>query len=201
MLAKPRSESKRLVQQPLTQPKTINPHMKNKTFILTMAVAAALCALGGGAFAKVKDAKADGMDASFIKKAANGGMTEVELGKIAAEKGGSQEVKDFGNQMVKDHSKAGDQLKEVASKMSVEVPSKVDATHQMVIDKMSTMSGAALDKAYVKEMIKAHEKDIAAFEKADKEVKNVDLKKFIEDTLPTMKGHLEMIKKFDQAKS
>jgi len=50
-------------------------------------------------------------------------------------------------------------------------------------------------------MIMAHEKDIAAFEKADKEVKNVDLKKFIEDTLPTMRGHLEMIEKFDQAKS
>jgi hypothetical protein len=68
MLAKPHSESKRLAQQPLTQPKTINPHMKNKTFILTMAVAAALCALGGGAFAKVKDAKADGMDASLSRK-------------------------------------------------------------------------------------------------------------------------------------
>jgi putative membrane protein len=175
--------------------------MKNKTFVLTMAIAAALCAPGAVAFAKDKDVKAGGIDAAFIKKAANGGMTEVELGKIAVEKGESQEVKDFGNQMVKDHSKAGDQLKEVAAKMSVEVPEKVDAKHQMLIDKMSAMSGAAFDKAYVKEMIKAHEKDIADFEKAEKELKNADLKKFIEETLPTMKEHLEMIKKFDQAKS
>jgi len=65
---------------------------------------------------------------------------------------------------------------------------------------MSGMSGAAFDKAYVQEMVKAHEKDIAMFERADKEVKSEDLKKFIEDTVPTMKGHLEMIKKFDRAK-
>jgi putative membrane protein len=174
--------------------------MKNKTFMVAVIVAAAVCAPNFGALGKDKEAKAGGIDASFIKKAADGGMTEVALGKVAAEKGGSQEVKDFGNQMVKDHSKANDELKEIASKMNVGVPAKVSADHQAKIDKISGLAGAAFDKAYVQEMVTAHEKDIAAFEKADKEVKNDDLKKFIEDTLPTMKGHLEMIKKFDQAK-
>ncbi len=127
-------------------------------------------------------------------------MTEVELGKMAAEKGASKEVKEFGDQMVKDHSKANDELKEVAAKMNVMVPDKVDAKHQATIKKMSAMSGAAFDKAYVNGMVTAHMEDIALFEKADKEVKNEDLKKFIEKTLPVMKEHLEMIKKFDQAK-
>jgi putative membrane protein len=102
--------------------------------------------------------------------------------------------------MVKDHSKANDQLKEVASKMGVSVPDKVDAMHQEKLAKMSKMSGAAFDKTYVMDMIKAHQKDIAEFETADKQVKNADLKKFIEDTVPVMKEHLEMIQKFDQAK-
>ena len=76
----------------------------NKTFITTLFAAIALCAASG--FAKDEETKTGGIDAAFIRKAANGGMTEVELGKLAAEKGASQEVKDFGNQMVKEHSKA-----------------------------------------------------------------------------------------------
>jgi putative membrane protein len=170
----------------------------NKTFVTTLLAATALCAASG--FAKDKEMKTGGMDAAFIPKAASGGMTEVELGKLAAEKGASQEVKDFGNQMVKDHSKANDELKEVAGKMNVTVPEKVDAKHQAMIAKMSALSGAAFDKAYVKGMVKAHQEDIALFESADKEVKNEDLKKFIENTLPVMKEHLAMIEKFDQVK-
>jgi len=169
----------------------------NKIFVITLLAATALCA--GNGFAK-DEMKTGGVDAAFIPKAASGGMTEVELGKLAAEKGASQEVKDFGNQMVKDHSKANDELKEVAGKMNVTVPEKVDAKHQAMIAKMSALSGAAFDKAYVKGMVKAHKEDIAFFESADKEVKNEDLKKFIENTIPVMKEHLAMIEKFDQVK-
>jgi putative membrane protein len=169
----------------------------NKTLI-TILLAIALCSVNG--LAKDKKTKTGGTDAAFIPKAASGGMTEVELGKLAAEKGASQEVKDFGNRMVKDHSKANDELKEVAGKMNVTVPGKVDAKHQAMIAKMSALSGAAFDKAYVKGMVKAHKEDIALFEGADKEVKNDDLKKFIENTIPVMKDHLAMIEKFDQVK-
>lgn len=167
--------------------------------MLTVGIAAALCT----PFAQAKEKKGDqmkGPDAMFVKRAAQGGMTEVELGKIAAEKGQSQDVKDFGNRMVKDHSKANDQLKEVAAKMSAAVPSKVNSKHKSMIDKLAGMSGAEFDKAYVQAMVKDHQEDIAEFEKAGKEVQNADLKKFIEDTIPVMKEHLEMIKKFDQAK-
>jgi putative membrane protein len=149
---------------------------------------------------EVASNKPTAMEKMFIKKAADGGMTEVELGRLAAEKGGSDEVKDFGNEMVKDHSKINDSLKEVATKMNVTVPSEISAKHHAAVEKMSGLSGAAFDKAYVAAMVTDHEKDIAEFEKADKEVKNADLKKFIEDALPMMKNHLEKIKKFDQAK-
>lgn len=175
--------------------------MKIKHLVVTLGLAIALCASGQNIFAADENgAKATAAEKTFIKKAANGGMTEVNLGKLAAEKGDSKEVKDFGSQMVKDHSKINDNLKEVAGKLGVTLPEKVNAMHQAKIDKMEKMSGTAFDKAYVNGMVMAHEKDIAEFEKAGKEVKNEDLKKFIDDSVPTMKEHLEMIKKFSQAK-
>ena len=177
------------------------PTMKIKSLLLASGLSLVLCAVAQPSIAADESAmKTTAKETAFIKKAAGGGMTEVELGKLASEKGGSQEVKDFGDKMVKDHSKINDNLKEVAGKLNVTLPDKVDSMHQAKIDKMNKMSGASFDKAYVNGMIIAHDKDIAEFEKADKEAKSDDLKKFIEDSLPTMKEHLEMIKKFSQAK-
>jgi putative membrane protein len=176
--------------------------MKTKSITLAFGLAALLSLplrLSSGADG-VASNKPTAMEKTFIKKAAGGGIMEVELGRLAAEKGGSDEVKDFGNQMVKDHSKINDNLKEVAAKLNVTMPSGTSSKHHAAIEKMSGLSGADFDKAYVAAMVTDHEKDIAEFEKADKEVKNPDLKKFIEDALPMMKDHLEKIKKFDQAK-
>ncbi|HMJ06969.1 MAG TPA: DUF4142 domain-containing protein [Chthoniobacterales bacterium] len=172
-----------------------------RTLLITALMVTALGVPWQASFAADETATATATEKTFIMKAANGGMTEVELGKIAAEKGGSDEVKDFGNQMVKDHSKANDDLKEVAGKMGVEVPAALNAEHKATVDKFSGMTaGAAFDKAYVHEMIKDHEKDIAEFQAAQKKVKNADLKSFIEKTIPVMQEHFDMIKKFDQAK-
>jgi putative membrane protein len=176
--------------------------MKIGILTVTLGLAAGLGAFGPQSIAAEKEAsgKATATEKAFIKKAADGGMIEVKLGQLAAEKGGSDQVKDFGNRMVKDHSKMNDNLKEVAGKMKVQVPSAISAKHHAMIEKMSAMSGAEFDNQYVKAMVKDHEMDVAEFEKAAKEVKNEDLKKFIEDSVSVMKEHLEMIKKFDQAK-
>lgn len=177
--------------------------MKTKFLFVILGLAATLSVSGELLFAadaKEGEARATVSDTAFMKKAANGGMTEVSLGKLAGEKGESKEVKDFGEKMVTDHTKIGDNLKEVAGKLGVTLPEKIDATHQKKIDEMEKKSGAAFDKAYVNAMVTAHEKDIAAFEEAGKETKNEDLKKFIDDSVPTMKEHLEMIKNFSQAK-
>ena len=166
----------------------------------SMGLAIVLAAGHASFAAEPEGTKATAKEKAFIRKAANGGMAEVEMGKLAADKGGSDAVKDFGNRMVKDHSKANDQLKDVAANMGVTIPDKVNAKEQAMIDKLSAMSGSEFDKAYVKEMVNDHKKDIAEFETAGKEVKNADLKKFIDDTVPVMKDHLDTIQKFDQAK-
>lgn len=185
--------------------------MKSITLILTVGTALALSSAFGAQKEKadkadkvetatVSDSKASAADTAFIKKAADGGMTEVELGKIAEKNGQKDDVKSFGSHMVKDHGKANDELKGIASKMNVPVPEKVSAEHQAKIDKMSKMSGAAFDTAYAKEMVASHEKTIASFEAAQAKVGNEDLRKFIANTLPVIKEHLEMAKKMQAAK-
>jgi putative membrane protein len=172
--------------------------MKKLTFILGLGTVIAL----SPAFAadEQKSDKAAATDTEFMMKAADGGMTEVELGKVAEKNGKKDDVKSFGTHMVKDHSKANDDLKSVAAKMNVTLPAKVSPKHQAKIDQMSKMSGDAFDTAYVKGMVEDHEKTVADFEKASGTVKNADLKKFIDDTLPVIKDHLEMAKKMQDVK-
>lgn len=178
--------------------------MKTITLILTLGTAVALSSALGAPEKKAdttaSETKASAADTAFIKKAAEGGMTEVELGKIAEKNGEKDDVKTFGSHMVKDHGKANGELKGVAGKMNVALPDKVSAEHQAKIDKLSKLTGAAFDTAYAKEMVASHEKTIASFETAKGKVGHEDLKKFINDTLPVIKEHLEMAKKMEPAK-
>ena len=98
-------------------------------------------AAGPGGMNNPDTATAHVDDKKFVKNAAIGGLMEVELGKVAAAKGASEGVKQFGQKMVDDHSKANDQLKEVASKEHFEIPSALDSKHQSKLDKMSSLSG------------------------------------------------------------
>jgi putative membrane protein len=132
-------------------------------------------------------------DRKFIKDAAEGGMMEVELGRIAAQKGTSPDVKTFGQRMVDDHSKANDQLKQVASSKGVTVPASLPPSKQKEIDKFNKLSGAAFDSAYVSHMVADHKKDVAEFQKESKNGKDADVKSFASTTLPTLQDHLKMI--------
>lgn len=143
--------------------------------------------------------KAD--DKKFAKEAAIGGMVEVELGKLAEQKASSDAVKQFGQRMVTDHSKANDELKEVASKESLEIPSSIDSKHQKKIDKLSKLSGADFDRAYVKEMVKDHRKDVKDFQTEAQSGTNPGLKNFAAKTLPTLQQHLEMVENLSKSGS
>jgi putative membrane protein len=133
-------------------------------------------------------------DRKFIKDAAEGGMMEVELGRIAAQKGTDPDVKSFGQRMVDDHSKANDQLKQVASSKGVTVPSTLPPSKQKEVDSYNKLSGAAFDSKYVSHMVSDHKKDVAEFQKESKSGKDADVKSFASTTLPTLQDHLKMIK-------
>jgi putative membrane protein len=145
-----------------------------------------------GATADTAPRKMD--DKKFAKDAALGGMTEVELGKLAAQKASNDAVKQFGQRMVDDHSKANDQLKQIASKSNIEVPAALDSKHQSHIDKLSKLSGPAFDKAYVKDMLKDHQHDVDDFKSEAQNGSDPNIKQFAMQTLPTLQEHLNAVK-------
>jgi len=137
-------------------------------------------------------------DRKFITEAAQGGVAEVELGKLAAQKGSSTEVKQFGQRMVDDHSKANDKLQQLASQKGVTVPKEMDAASKREYDKLQKLSGAGFDQEYMKTMVRDHQKDVKDFQKEQKAAKDADLKTFVTTTLPTLEEHLKLAES-DQA--
>jgi putative membrane protein len=150
-----------------------------------------LISLSGAAFAQG--------DAMFAREAAMGGMTEVELGKLAVQKGQNDKVKEFGQRMVDDHSKAGDRLRELAGKENLTLPFQLDAEHQAIVDRFAKMSGTEFDRAYARDMVQDHQTDVALFEKEANGGSHPTLKNFASETLPTLREHLRMAKENEHA--
>jgi len=133
-------------------------------------------------------------DKEFVAKAAEGGMTEVELGKLAQEKGSSADVKQFGSHMDADHSKANAELKAIAAKDGITLPTTLDEKHQATVKHLSSLSGPAFDKAYVNTMVKDHEKTVSLFKEEAASGQDADVKNFATSNLPTIENHLADIK-------
>ena len=133
----------------------------------------------------------DEASSSFLVSAADGGMTEVQLGQMASEKGSNQKVKDFGGLMVHDHSAANDKVKALAAQRNVTLPDSVSTENRKLIDDLSKKTGRAFDKAYIDAMIKDHKADIDEFQEAGNKVNDADVKTFIDNTLPKLRMHLD----------
>jgi putative membrane protein len=131
-------------------------------------------------------------DQTFVTKAAKGGMAEVELGKLAADKASSDAVKKFGQRMVDDHSKANDELKTLAQSKSITLPTEIGPEEKALHDRLSKLSGPAFDQAYMKAMVSDHVKDVNEFKMEAKSGKDPEVKAFAAKTLPTLEEHLKM---------
>lgn len=149
----------------------------------------------------VKDSTTDGstgiavneMDAKFATDVANGGMAEVALGKIAAEKATNPQVKEFANMMVMDHGKANEELMTIAKAKNITLPVAPDADHQKMAADISAKSGVEFDKAYVDAMVDGHKKTASLLEDGSKNCKDMELMAFATKTLPVVKAHLAKI--------
>ena len=144
-------------------------------------------------------AKLSSGDKSFVEKAAIGGMAEVQMGKLAQQKAGSDQVKQFGTRMVNDHSKANDDLKQVASSKGITLPSDLDSEHKSKMAKLEKLSGAQFDRAYMDDMVSDHKKDVSEFEKQAKSGSDAEIKGFASKTLPTLQQHLSLAESTDKA--
>ena len=134
-------------------------------------------------------------DKHFMEKAAQGGMAEVEFGQLAQQNASSPEVKNFGKRMVDDHSKANDQLKQLAEQKGVQLPNSLDAKDKTTKNKLSKLQGDAFDKAYMKDMVMDHKKDVAEFKHESMAAHDADLKNWAGETLPTLQSHLQEAEK------
>ena len=132
-------------------------------------------------------------DASFIKKAAAGGMAEVDLGQLASSKASDDKVKSFAQRMVTDHGKAGDELKSLAASKQIAVPPALDSKHEATHARLAKLSGSAFDRAYVADMLADHKKDVAEFRHEASAATDPDVKAWVTKTLPTLEEHLKMI--------
>jgi putative membrane protein len=133
-------------------------------------------------------------DQGFILAAAQGGMTEVELGQLAATNGIRDDVKEFGQMMVKDHTAINDDLKALAAQKGVTLPDSLDAKHQAMVDKLTALTGSEFDNAYITAMIKGHKKDAKAFKAESAATQDADIKSFLDKSIPIVEAHLEHIK-------
>jgi putative membrane protein len=133
-------------------------------------------------------------DSAFYKDAAEGGLSEVELGNLAQRKSNNESVRDFGAMMVKDHTAANSKLKDVAASKNISLPTSAGMGQMATKAKLEVLSGDTFDKSYIKGMVKDHEEDITVFKKEATSGQDPDAKAYAAATLPTLRAHLKKIK-------
>lgn len=141
----------------------------------------------------------DQSTADFMVKVADVGMTEVKLGGIAQEKASNRRIKDFGQMMTRDHTKAADELKSLARRKNVTLPDSIGNDHSKKIADLSKKSGKDFDKAYIDMMVDGHQSTVNDFEKASNNTKDPDVKAWVDNTLPILKMHLDSAKAIQKA--
>jgi putative membrane protein len=117
------------------------------------------------------------MDREFVKKAMEGGLAEVQLGQLALQKSSNDQVKQFAQRMVDDHTKMGDQMKPIAQQLGVNAPTEPSKKDKATMAKLQALSGSAFDQAYIRDMVKDHKADLKEFQSeassgSDPNVKN-----------------------------
>jgi putative membrane protein len=157
-----------------------------QTFAITFG-AIALWLTAGQAMAQMSPE-----DHTFATKAAAGGKAEVSLGQLATKNAASPRVRQFGEQMVTDHTQADQELQAIALKQNVMLPEKPDAASLAKEQRLQGTTGPQFDAAYAAAMVEDHQKDIAEFEQEATSGKDPALKAFAEKYLPVLKHHLQM---------
>lgn len=133
-------------------------------------------------------------DLRFARQAAMGGMEEVQLGRLAVQRAANEKVRAFGQRMIDDHTRANDQLKAVAAKDNITLPGEIGPKQTALMDRLSRLTGPEFDRAYMRDMVKDHEKDLADFQNEAANGRNPDLKAWASMTIPMLQEHLQLAK-------
>ncbi|HEX6103248.1 MAG TPA: DUF4142 domain-containing protein [Alphaproteobacteria bacterium] len=131
-------------------------------------------------------------DQTFVEKAAQDSIAEIDLGELAKERAESEEVKQFAQRMIDDHGKANEQLEEIAKSKGAVIPTEAGEEHSKLRAELGELEGEAFDQKYMAAMAEDHQKAVDLFQKQAEEGQDPELKSFAEQTLPIIKEHLTM---------
>jgi putative membrane protein len=163
-----------------------------KKLILAISLAAAMALTASAALAQAPDKDSQ----KFIEAAIEGNLAEIDNGKLAQEKGVSEDVKSFGTMLVKDHTEANEKANEVASQLGVTPPTGSSLAQKADYLKLKVLSGAPFDREFARHMVKDHQDDIKEFQKESQ--KGDSIGDFAKQSLPTLRKHLQQAERLQQ---
>ncbi len=131
-------------------------------------------------------------DKEFVSNAGMAGLAEVQMGNLALQKATSADVQAFAQRMVTDHSKSNEELQQLATTKGVALPAEVNEEYDDALEHLTSLSGAAFDKAYMQHMVDDHRKAVDLFTNASTSSQDTDLKAWAGRTLPTLQQHLQL---------
>ena len=171
-----------------------------KTQLITLAIAAMASSLALAQSARDPAGTSNmsggssSVDATFVKKLAEGDLAEVDAGRLASQRAESQGVKNFGQEMVTDHSKNDTEFKSVAASNGMPIPETIDKQHAAEKSKLESASGSAFDKEYLQAQVRDHEKAVQLLQHEISHGQDPAVKDFARKTLPVVRHHLAMAK-------
>ena len=128
----------------------------------------------------------------FLQTVAQGSRSEVEIGRLASVRGGSEDVRRYGERLVNDHSRINEELRQLAGRKGVSLPQEIGWMKRMTKEKLSKLEGRKFDREFIKGMVKDHEKDVRMFEEHADYGSDADVREFAARTAPTLREHLRI---------
>jgi putative membrane protein len=178
--------------QPIRLRRVAGGHFLNQEFSMHKLALVSFAAGLSGLIAGQASAALSSADRDFARKAASGGMAEVQAAQLAQQKAGSPQVKDFASRMITDHTQANNELQQIAQQESITLPSRPNRKEMAAERKLQGMSGTSFDRGYAQDELRDHQQDVALFRKEASSGQDPALKEFAQKTLPTLQQHLQM---------
>jgi putative membrane protein len=171
---------------------------------MVLMTTAWLLAATAAAFLPASGAQSTKQDAqhsarSFLQRAAEGQQAEIALGQLAFERAGDRQVKQFGAQMIEDHRKAHAEIRQLASKEGIVLPTQLTGKHKDKQEEFARLSGGEFDRAYLEYMLRDHRKDVKEFERHAKAITDPQVQHWAEGTLPLLRQHLRQAQRIASA--
>jgi putative membrane protein len=168
----------------------------NSPTTVGQATATAPAATGSGSGVPSSLSKSD---QKIIKDMALANMAEVEAGRMAQGKSNNEQVRTFAQQMIDDHGKALDDIKQLAQAKGVALPSELDTVHKRMAERMVAQSGEAFDRAYLDRAgVYDHKKTHDMLRKAQSRAKDPELKALVARILPVVEQHMAAVQQLSK---